>query len=354
MQNGNNPGALIIGGQRPGLGIARSLGRRDPRQCPRRPALRFALLPVPVERVVRVKDLRSDRATIDALLEMGRTFDMNGWVLFPTRDEHVNAIARNRDEFVEAVPGDHAGVGHREVGVGQDQLVCSRRAAWYSNAADVVGDESSGTRSFLPRLPLAIKPAVKEHFFFATGAKAWRVETSNSCATCTDKAACQIDLQQILHYFRKSSRAMATNSSSFCAFCRQGGCTAAPGRPSTRAGSSPRIWTGSRRRRRARERRGRGDLRSVFSSTSHMTDWWRNRVQARSARRPDCRFLDVNARTWGFHTFRVPAGVDFASYKVCGCRSVCRSSEAADNRASLVGLSTDLPTALADIASPAI
>ena len=48
------------------------------------------------------------------------------------------------------------------------------------------------------RLPLAIKPAVKENFFYATGAKAWRAETPEQLKDLFRKATRQIRPEEIL------------------------------------------------------------------------------------------------------------------------------------------------------------
>src|SRR5262249_2441395 len=85
-------GALIIGGDHPGLGVARSLGRRgipvyvmDDQHC-------ISAYSKYVRRVIRTRDLRGDRATTDAVLETGHRFNLRNWVLFPTRDETVAAF----------------------------------------------------------------------------------------------------------------------------------------------------------------------------------------------------------------------------------------------------------------------
>src|SRR5258708_36927637 len=92
-------GALVVGGDHPGLGVARSLGRRgipvyivDDQYCISRFS-RYAT------RVVRVDNLLDERQTVDAVLEVGRRFNLRAWVLFPTRDETVAAFSRNRNEL---------------------------------------------------------------------------------------------------------------------------------------------------------------------------------------------------------------------------------------------------------------
>src|SRR5262252_9445080 len=94
-------GAVIVGGQHPGLGVARSLGRRGTPTViiDDRPSI--APLSRYVRRSVRVDDLLDERRAIDAVLEVGRRFDLRNWILFPTRDETVAAFSRHRAELSE-------------------------------------------------------------------------------------------------------------------------------------------------------------------------------------------------------------------------------------------------------------
>jgi D-aspartate ligase len=346
MQSANHPGALVIGGQHPGLGIARSLGRRGIRVNALDDQLSVSRFSRYVERVVRVKDLRSDRATIDALLEMGHTFGLDGWVLFPTRDEHVNAIARNRDELAKqfrvttpvwdtvkwAWDKTNSYVLAQRLGIPTPQT-------WsISNPAEL--------DALFSRLPLAIKPAVKEHFFYATGAKAWRVETAQQLRDLYDKAARQIALEQIL--IQEIIPGDGDRQFSFCAFCRQG-----------------RVHSSLVARRHRQHPREFGRAATYVESTeSAVVEELAQRFIEHIAydglveiefkldpRDGQYKLLDVNARTWGFHTLGVPAGVDFAYLQYAD--QVGLPIERSRGRAGVGWLrfSTDLPTALADIAT---
>ena len=94
-------GAIVIGGEHPGLGIARSLGRRGIPIClidDQYSVLQFSKY---ATRVVLVKDLRDEQKTVDSVLEVGQRYGLKGWVLFPTRDETVAAFSRHRDRLAE-------------------------------------------------------------------------------------------------------------------------------------------------------------------------------------------------------------------------------------------------------------
>ena len=110
-------------------------------------------------------------------MEIGERYGLKGWVLFPTRDETVAAFSRHRDRLAELF----------RVTTGSFDSV---RWAWdKKNTYDLAAELGIPVpRTFNPRterdlkelyayLPLALKPSVKENFFYATGAKAWRAET---------------------------------------------------------------------------------------------------------------------------------------------------------------------------------
>src|ERR1700735_1192710 len=79
-------GALVVGGDHPGLAVARSLGRHgipvyviDDQPCISRFS-RYA------KRVIRVSDILDERKTVDNVLEVGRRFNLRDWVLIATRE----------------------------------------------------------------------------------------------------------------------------------------------------------------------------------------------------------------------------------------------------------------------------
>src|SRR5439155_417445 len=50
---------------------------------------------------IRTSSLRDERQTVDILLDVGRRLGLQGWVLYPTRDETVAAFARYRPLLTE-------------------------------------------------------------------------------------------------------------------------------------------------------------------------------------------------------------------------------------------------------------
>jgi len=155
-------------------------------------------------------------------------------------------------------------------------------------------------------LPLAIKPAVKENFFYATGAKAWRVETMEELRTMYAQAAEQIKAEEIL--LQQIIPGDGRYQVSYCAFFRDG---------------KPHGTLLARRSRQHPREFGRSatyvetidlpEIEELSERFLRAIDYYGlAEVEFKQDPRDGkYKLLDVNARTWGFHSLGFPAGVDF-------------------------------------------
>src|SRR5271165_4068672 len=91
-------GAVVIGGDYQGLGIVRSLGRQGIPVCVVDDELSISRYSRYATKFVRVENLREERVTVDSILKIGKRLGLEGWVLYPTREELVAALSRNRNE----------------------------------------------------------------------------------------------------------------------------------------------------------------------------------------------------------------------------------------------------------------
>src|SRR3974390_2492352 len=96
LEKSGSVGAIVVGGDHPGLAVVRSLGRRgipvyilDDQFC-------ISSFSKYVTRGVRVENILDERKTVDAVLEVGRRYNLRNWILYPTRDETVAAFSRYR------------------------------------------------------------------------------------------------------------------------------------------------------------------------------------------------------------------------------------------------------------------
>src|SRR5918996_498609 len=97
----SQPGAVVVGGDYQGLGIVRSLGRRGIPVCVIDDERSIARHSRYTTHALRVGNLRDERVTVDTLMDVGRRLGLNGWVLYPTREETVAALSRHRAELAE-------------------------------------------------------------------------------------------------------------------------------------------------------------------------------------------------------------------------------------------------------------
>jgi len=183
------PGALVVGGDFLGLGIARSLGEQGIPVCVIDDEPSIARYSRYVSRAVRVADLRDEEQTVSALLDVGRSLGLDGWVLFPTRDETVVACAKHRDvlakQFRVSVPP------WESTRWASDKRLTYRLAAQVGvPAPHATAPEEQSNRD--GGFPLVIKPAFKSPFIYKTGVKAWHVDTPEELSQRTEDAAAHI------------------------------------------------------------------------------------------------------------------------------------------------------------------
>ncbi len=299
-------GLLLIGGEHPGLGIARSLGRRGIPVYVVDDQHSVSSFSRYVHRVIHTDDLLDERKTVEAVLEIGHRYGLKGWVLFPTRDETVAAFSRYRRElesFFRLTTPDWKVVrwalDKRNTYNLALQLKIPSPQTWTPLRSADLG-------TLYDKLPLAIKPAIKEKFFYSTGAKAWRANTPEQLHCLFEKATRLIPAEEVM--VQEIIPGDGRQQFSYCAFFRDG-----------HAHSSMVA------------RRGRQHPREFGRAATYVESLELPIVEELSERllrainyyglvevefKLDPRdglfkLLDINARTWGFHSLGAPAGVDF-------------------------------------------
>jgi D-aspartate ligase len=301
-------GAVAVGGDYQALGIVRSLGRQGIPVCVVDDELSISRYSRYSTKFVKLADLRGERVAVDSLIEIGKRLGLHGWVLYPTREELVAAFSRNRTELSELfrVPTPEWD---------------SVRWAWDKrntyNLAHDLGipvpvthypqsiEELSELDSLTP--PFAIKPAIKEHFLYATKAKAWRADSHSQLKDLFKKASELVNPGEIM--VQELIPGGGTQQFSYCAFFREG---QAVGKMV------------ARRRRQHPLEFGRAStyvetmdipiLEELSERFLRKIDYYglvelEYKLDPRDAR---YKLLDVNARSWGYHSLGVSAGVDFS------------------------------------------
>jgi D-aspartate ligase len=339
------PGALVVGGEHPGLGIARSLGRRGipvyvvDDQHSVSQFSRYAT------RVVRVEDLRDERKTIESILEIGQQFGLRGWVLFPTRDETVAAFSRHRSElatFFRVTTPDWATVrwawDKKNTYDLAAQLGVPCPQTWYPGT-------SGELSAFYEKLPLAIKPAIKENFFYATGAKAWRADTPRQLRDLFAKASHKIKSEEVM--LQEIIPGDGSQQFSYCAFFREG--QAHSTLLARRGRQHPREFGRAATYVETVNLPVIEELAERFLRAIHYYGLVEIEFKL-DPRDGQYKLLDVNARTWGFHSLGAPAGVDFPYLLFADQIGEETRPSRAVSGVGWMRLLTDLPTSFSEIA----
>jgi D-aspartate ligase len=343
---GTRPGAIVIGGDYQGLGIVRGLGRRGIPVCVIDDELSIARYSRYVTHSVSVPDLRNDDAIIRELLALGERLNLKGWVLFPTRDEVVAAIARRRSELTPwfRVPTPCWDViqyvwDKRKTWELAQRLNLPIPATWNPKNAEELAQINAP-------FPLAVKPSIKEHFFYTTRAKGWSAGDSQELRDLFLKAQQIAGTDEIL--VQDQIPGDGTRQFGYCAFFKDG----------QAVGSMV-----SRRRRQHPHDFGRA---STFVETveqpkieelskhllSELNFYGLVEVEYKQdPRNGEFKLLDINARTWGYHTLGPVAGVDFVWMLYCDQVGLPVTPARAKAGMSWMRMLTDFPTAMLDIAN---
>ena len=214
-------GAVVIGGDYQGLGIVRSLGRQGIPVCVVDDEYSISRFSRYATRFVSVPDLRNERAAVDRLIEIGKRGGLDGWILYPTREELVAALSHNREELSQVfrVPTPD----WETVKWAWDKRNTYRLAQELGIPTPVTHyPENIGQLSQLDSLapPFALKPAIKEHFVYATKAKAWRANNHSELRSLYQKASALAGDGEIM--VQELIPGGGTQQFSYCAFFRKG------------------------------------------------------------------------------------------------------------------------------------
>jgi predicted ATP-grasp superfamily ATP-dependent carboligase len=343
-RTGSPVGAVVIGGDYQGLGIARSLGRQGVPVCVLDDEYSIARFSTYVTHTVRAADLRDERRTVDALLDAGRRLRLDGWVVFPTRDETVAALSKNRDELMHMyrVPTPEWRV--TECAWDKRQTYQIAQALGIPTPREWRAKSMEELRELKPGFPIAVKPAIKEHFFYATRAKAWRANNWAELEDFYARAVSTIGAEEVI--LQDLIPGDSRQQHAYCAFFKEG-----------RSHGSMVV-------RRTRQHPPEFGRSSTFAETleepvlEEMSERFLKAIDyyglvemeyKLDSRDGQYKLLDVNARTWGYHALGYAAGVDFPYLLFAD--QLGRPVKGGRGRAgvSWMRLVTDLPTAFAEM-----
>ncbi len=338
-------GALVVGGDYQGLGVVRSLGRRGVPVVviDDEPSIsRFSRY---TTRSLRVPSLRDEAGIVDIVMDVGRRLGLEGWVLYPTRDEIVAAFSKHRERLSELfrVPTPAWDSVHpawdkrRTYELAAELGIPVPTTLVFSNETELLESDV--------KLPVALKPAIKEHFIYVTKVKALRADTAEELGALFRQAGTIVPPEELM--VQELIPGNGECQFSYCAFFKEGSPLATMlvrrtrqrpvlfGRSSTfvETVDVPEIEEPSERFLRAIGYYGLAEMEY--------------KLDHRDGR---YKLLDVNLRTWGSHTIGWPAGVDFAYLLFRDQLDERVEPVRARPGVAWMRLATDLPTSIGQIA----
>ncbi len=302
------PGAVVLGGDYQGLGIVRSLGRRGIPICIVDDEPSIGKFSRYAGRHVKVDNLRDENKIVENLLRAGDRFGLQGWVLYPTRDEMVAACSRFREPLsrIFRVPTPN----FQSVQWAWDKRNTYRLAQELAipTPARCIPQTLQGL-SQIEHLspPFALKPAIKEHFLYATKAKAWLANSHAELKEMFRKASDLMDPGEII--VQEVIPGGGSQQFSYCALFRDG--QALGSMVAQRRRQHPLLF-------------GRASTYVETVENTLLEDYSERFLKAMNyyglveveykldPRDGLYKLLDVNARTWGYHSIGPRAGVDFS------------------------------------------
>lgn len=339
-------GALVVGGCFQGLGIVRSLGRRGVPVVVIDDEFSVSRFSRYTTSYQRVADLRNEQKTVDTVLDVGRRLGLEGWVLYPTMEQTVAAFSRYRSLLAELfrVPTPEWSTvqwawDKRNTYRLAQELDIPTPKTWYpKNQNELEQIEEAD-------FPLALKPAIKEHFIYATKAKAWRADTRRELIKRFEQAGelvgpGEIMIQQLIPGDGQQQYA-------YCAFFKEG----------QAIGSMV-----AQRRRQHPPEFGRASTYVETINLPLLEELSERFLKAINyyglveleykldPRDGQYKLLDVNARTWGYHALGQRAGVDFPYMLFAD--QLGETVEPCRTEAGIrwIRLITDIPTGAVEIA----
>jgi len=339
-------GVIVIGGHFQGLGLLRSLGRQDipvylldKEQC----IGRFSKY---VKKFLKCPDVSKDESRfLEFLVNLAGKENLEGWIIYPNDDETVSFLARHRERLekhyrVSTPPWDIVKYAYDKAltyGIAEKCGVAIPKT-YYPQSIDELKQTDMA-------FPVVIKPSIKEPFYSRTSRKAILVK----------------DRDQLIKEYTGALKAIASSQTLMVQEFIPGGtknllsvgCLCRDGKLLARVMAS-----------RLRQHPMDFGHATTFAKTVNIPEMGEMAGKILAAikfhglaeiefmydsRDSRYKLIEINARTWGWHTIAMAAGVDmpYLSYLDMLGREVRQNGFI--EGVKWMHLATDVPTAAIEI-----
>jgi D-aspartate ligase len=337
-------GAVILGGSFHGLGAARNLATHGVPVCVLDSTFCVAQLSRSVRRFLRCPPPADEARFVEFLLRIATEWNMHGWVLFASTDDHVRILAQHRERLSE----------HYLVTIPRWEVVKFVYDKWLTHRLakerEIPVPETYNPRnvedlvSLTLGFPVVLKPATGKRFMSATKKKAYRANDRQELIHLYQSMAEIIDPSEIL--VQELIPGRAENLFSFVGLFKQGvavaGLSARRPRqhPMEFGRASTYVETVNVPELEALATQLlRGIAYSGLAEVEFMYDQRHGRFE----------LIEVNPRIWGWHTIAIRAGLDLPYLAYADAVGKEVAVRPARESVKWVRLVTDVPTAVREI-----
>ena len=306
MSQQKMPGVVVLGSDFKALGVIRSLGQRGIPSVVIDNTPRSAWFSRYVVRRFKWHTHMEDEQFLSFLLNIGKKYHLEQWVLFPTQDEVVELVSRNASTLSQV---------YRLVTQEWDVIRWANDKRLTYGMAQEVGVPYPKTLyptrkdeliALTMPFPVIIKPAISIHFQYATRLKALPASTMQELLTHYESASAsiapdEIMVQEIIPGDGRVQYSIAT-------FCEEGEIL---------------TWMTARRTRQYPIDYGLGssfveamNVPELLPLAEKLLKYMRvsGMVEVEfkyDERDKQYKLLDINVRPWGWHTLCIACGLDF-------------------------------------------
>lgn len=337
-------GAVIIGGDFQGLGIARNLAPLgvpviivDPDFC----IGRFSKF---VQKCYRCPPLTDIEAFVSFLERLAAEERLQKWVVYPTSDRAVYILSKfkARLDRYYLIPTPEWKITK----IAYDKRLTHQLAQQLSipDPKTFFAASIDELRQLNLDFPVILKPAIKDNFFDLTKRKAIKANNENELIQAYKYMSSIIDASEIM--IQELIRGGANNLYSFCCLFRDG------------------IAKAKLTARRPRQHPMEFGNASTFAHTCEVPEIEEYAVRILSKmhyyglcevefmydnKDGKFKFLEINPRTWGWHTIGSKAGVNFSSLLFMDINNEPISVNSFERNVKWIRLLTDMPIVMSEI-----
>jgi D-aspartate ligase len=305
----DSPGVIVIGDHVQALGIIRSLGRQNiPVYLLHDKNLCIGRFSRYTKRYIKTLGASNETEFVDFMIKLAKNEHLEGWILMPTNDAGVYVLSRHKetleDNYKVSTPS------WEIVKFAYDKKLTYQIAekngilipkTFYPENLDAVHEISSDID-----FPVIIKPAIVGHFYNKTKTKVFKANTKDELIQAYKKAAHVIDPSEIM--VQEVIPGSPDNLYSFCSFFKNGKVMG--------------MCIGRRSRQRPMDFGSASTfVESVYvpeliglgtNLLKSMNYYGLSEVEFKYDTRDDkFKLLEINARTWLWHSLAIRCGVDF-------------------------------------------